>query len=177
MRVPGRAAQRDAPVGPRRRPSWSASFWSGNPPCLLSITLIDPSDRELLVALRTRGYRVAETSVARGGQRHVPGTKGPDVFLVDTRALSALPREICAALQPPVPGSRIVVLAKSLDPSAMLDAMRMGITEWLPEPVAPDDLDAAHPARDASRQLGTVARPLVRRASAARAAWVARRLR
>ncbi len=35
------------------------------------------------------------------------------------------------------PAAGFVVLAKSLDPTAMLEAMRLGITEWLPDPVRP----------------------------------------
>ena len=71
----------------------------------LSVTLIESSDRELLVALRTRGYRVDETSVAEVASIHPAGSKGPDAFLVDTRALRR------AAARPgraeaPVPGRR-----------------------------------------------------------------------
>jgi pilus assembly protein CpaE len=108
----------------------------------LSITLIDSSDRELLVALRTRGYRVHETSVAEVASVHPAGSKGPDLFLVDARAHGALPRDL-ASLKREFPAAGFVVMAKSLDPTAMLDAMRLGITEWLPEPVAAADLDAA----------------------------------
>ena len=108
----------------------------------LSITLIESSDRELLVALRTRGYRVYETSVAEVASVHPTGSKGPDLFLVDARAHGALPRDL-GSLKRQYPVAAFVVLAKSLDPTAMLDAMRLGITEWLPEPVAAAELDAA----------------------------------
>lgn len=108
----------------------------------LSITLIESSDRELLVALRTRGYRVAETSVAEVASVHPQGSKGPDAFIVDTRASGSLPRDL-AGLKRQFPAAGFIVLAKALDPTAMLEAMRLGITEWLPEPVAPGDLDAA----------------------------------
>jgi pilus assembly protein CpaE len=117
----------------------------------LSITLIESSDRELLVGLRTRGYRVAETSVAEVASVHPQGSKGPDAFLVDARSFDSLPRDL-AALKRQFPAAGFIVLAKSLDPSAMLEAMRLGITEWLPDPVAPADLDAA---------LQRVTRPVV----------------
>lgn len=108
----------------------------------LSITLIDSSDRELLLALRTRGYRVHETSAAEVGSVHPSGSKGPDAFLVDTRATGVLPREI-GGLKRQFPAAGFVVLAKALDPAVMLEAMRLGITEWLPEPVQAPELEAA----------------------------------
>ena len=37
----------------------------------------------------------------------------------------------------------MVVLASSLDPTGMLEAMRLGITEWMTEPVSASDLEAA----------------------------------
>ena len=51
---------------------------------------------------------------------------------------------------PSFPAAGFVVLAKTLEPQAMLDAMRLGITEWLPDPVKAADLDAALQRRDAS---------------------------
>ncbi len=108
----------------------------------LSITLIDSTDRDLLVALRTRGYRVAETSVAEVASVHPQGSRGPEAFLVDTRATGRLPRDL-AGLKRQFQASGFVVLAKSLDPTAMLEAMRLGITEWLPEPVDSTELEVA----------------------------------
>ena len=51
----------------------------------LSITLIDSADRDLLVALRSRGSRVHETSMSEVANIHPAGSKGPDAFIVDTR--------------------------------------------------------------------------------------------
>lgn len=73
---------------------------------------------------------------------HPAGLQGPDAFVVDIREAGVLPRDL-AALKRLFPGTGIVVLARSLDPTGMLEAMRQGITEWLAEPLAPADLDAA----------------------------------
>ncbi len=108
----------------------------------LSITLIDSSDRELQGALRGRGIRVHETSIAEVASIHPAGSKGPDAFIVDVRTLGSLPRDL-GALKRQFPGAGVVVLAKTLDPNGMLDAMRLGITEWLAEPIGATDLDAA----------------------------------
>jgi pilus assembly protein CpaE len=108
----------------------------------LSITLVDSADRDLLVALRTRGYRVNETSISEVGSIHPAGSKGPDAFIIDTRASDSLPRDV-STVKRQFPSAGFVVLAKTLDPRGMLEAMRLGITEWLPEPLAHGDLDAA----------------------------------
>ena len=128
-----------------------------------SITLLESSDRELLVALRTRGYRVQETSVAEVGAIHPLGSKGPDAFLVDTRVLGTLPREL-HSVKRQFPGAGFVVLARSLDPAAMLDAMRRdgeliavrdpGSQEWL---YPAWQFDGARP-RHAIPRIVTVAR-------------------
>lgn len=108
----------------------------------LSLTLLESTDRELHGALRSRGFRVHETSIAEVGSVHPSGSKGPDAFLVDVRALVALPRDL-GSLKRQFHNAGVVVLAKTLDPNGMLEAMRLGITEWLVEPISPADLDAA----------------------------------
>ena len=92
---------------------------------------------------------------------HPVGSQGPDAFLVDIRAAGALPRDL-PALRRQFPATGIVVVAATLDPGGMLDAMRLGITEWLPEPLAAADLDAAlqRVSRPSTTPAG--ARPIVR---------------
>lgn len=108
----------------------------------LSVTLLDSSDRDLFAALRDRGYRVSETGASEVASLHPPGSKGPDAFVVDTRGLTALPRDL-AALKRQFPSAGVVVLADTLDPNGMLEAMRLGITEWLPAPLDIADVDVA----------------------------------
>ncbi len=110
----------------------------------LSITLIESSDRELLLALRTSGYRVAETSVAEVASVHPAGLEGSG------RVPRRHPRARGAAARPgrpeaPVPWPPASSCSPSRStPTRMLEAMRLGITEWLPEPV-----DAGRPRRRA----------------------------
>lgn len=108
----------------------------------LSVTLLGSSSRELFNTLRERGYRVTEGSPADVASLHPAGSKGPDAFIVDTRTLNALPRDL-AGLKRQFPGVGIVVLAETLDPNGMLEAMRLGITEWLPAPVDMVEVDSA----------------------------------
>jgi pilus assembly protein CpaE len=108
----------------------------------LEITLLDSSDPELLAGLRGRGFRVHDTAIADVASLHVPGSQGPDAFVVDTRLDGTLPRDL-ATLKRQFPNAGMVVLAKSLDPAGMLEAMHLGITEWLPAPVVMADLEVA----------------------------------
>jgi len=108
----------------------------------LSLTLVDPSEPDLLADLRARGYRAQSVGGAEIASIHLTNAQGPDAFLIDTRGTGLLPREL-ATLRRQFPAAGIVVLARSLDPAGMLEAMRLGITEWLSEPIAAADLDAA----------------------------------
>jgi pilus assembly protein CpaE len=120
-----------------------------------TVTLLGSIERDLAAALRDRGFVVADSDISVAIASHVAATKGPDVFVVDIRSLDALPREL-VSLKRHFPQSGIVVLAKTLEPAAMLDAMRMGVSEWLPEPLVLDDLETA--IRRVTRpSVGTVA--------------------
>lgn len=120
-----------------------------------TVTLLGSIERDLVGALRDRGFVVADSEISVAIASHVAATKGPDVFVVDIRGLAGLPREL-GNLKRHFPQSGIVVLAKALEPAAMLDAMRLGVSEWLPEPLILDDLETAL-RRVARPAVGTVA--------------------
>lgn len=120
-----------------------------------TVTLLGSIERDLAAALRDRGFVVNDSDLSVMIASHVAATKGPDVFVVDIRAAQGLPREI-ASLKRHFPASGVVILAKALDPNAMLDAMRMGVSEWVSEPLVLDDLETAI-RRVARPMLGTVA--------------------
>jgi pilus assembly protein CpaE len=120
-----------------------------------TVTLLGSIERDLVGALRDRGFVVNDGDLGVIIASHVAGTRGPDVFVVDIRALPGLPREI-VSLKRHFPQSGVVILAKALDPNSMLDAMRMGVSEWVPEPLVLDDLEIAI-RRVARPLLGTVA--------------------
>ncbi len=119
------------------------------------VTLLGSTERDLAVTLRDRGFMVTENELTSSIASHVAGTKGPDAFVVDTRNYASLPREI-VGLRRHYPQSGLVILAKTLDPNAMLDAMRMGVSEWVAEPVSLDELETAI-RRVARPVVGTVA--------------------
>jgi pilus assembly protein CpaE len=65
-----------------------------------------------------------------------------DVFVVDARGRDHLPPYV-GPLTKEAPGSGFILLASTLDPALMLEAMRAGIRECLVEPLSQSDLDAA----------------------------------
>lgn len=107
-----------------------------------TVTLLGSIERDLITALRDRGLLVTDGDISLAITSHVAATRGPDVFVVDIRSLAGLPREL-VSLKRHYPQSGIVVLARALDPAAMLEGMRMGVSEWLPEPLVLDELEAA----------------------------------
>ncbi len=107
-----------------------------------SVTFLGASDRELVLALRDRGLLVTESAISDVSSIHPPGSKGPEAFIVDTRGLEALPHEL-AALKRQFTGAGFVVLADRLEPKSMLEAMRLGITEWMTSPLDIAEIDSA----------------------------------
>lgn len=108
----------------------------------LSVSLIASGDREIHAALRDRGFRLTEASVSEIGAVFPPGSKGPDIFVVDTRGPGATPRDL-ADIKRQFPAAGVIVLADRLDPNAMLEAMRLGITEWVASGADITEVDAA----------------------------------
>ena len=77
-----------------------------------------------------------------------------DVVVVDLRDRSGVPAGV-ALLKRQQPALGVVIVASSLDPVLMLEAMRAGVTEFVTEPVSANELGAAidrvlaqQPARD-----------------------------
>jgi pilus assembly protein CpaE len=108
----------------------------------IAVTLVGSEDRALLMGLRERGFRVAPVAAADLDTTHPPDSKGPDAFVFDTRALSRLPREVGQAKRH-FPGAGIVVVARALEPTEMLEAMRLGVSEWVAEPFNLEEVSAA----------------------------------
>ena len=123
----------------------------------ISVTVVGSDDRDLIMRLRECGFRA--TSVALGDLEtlHPLGSKGPDAFVFDARAVSRLPREIGQAKRQ-FPSTGVVIVARALEPTEMLEAMRMGVNEWVAEPLKIDELDAA-----INRVARAVAKPMMGR--------------
>lgn len=106
---------------------------------MLNVLLTGSRDQSLLTELRNR--QLHATPVDLADMEHV-ASKAPDAVVIDIRALPRLPREI-AALRRHFPHAGLVILARTIESADLLEAMRMGVNEWVSEPLVHDDLVAA----------------------------------
>ena len=123
----------------------------------ISVTVVGSDDRDLIMRLRERGFRATSAALGDLETLHPLGSKGPDAFVFDARAVSRLPREIGQAKRQ-FPSTGVVIVARALEPTEMLEAMRMGVNEWVAEPLEIDELDAA-----INRVARAVAKPMMGR--------------
>ena len=87
--------------------------------------------------MRTRNLSLEELAALAN-----PSARQPDAVVVDLRGGRPLPASV-AALRKSHPATGVLIVASSLDPAVMLEAMRAGVTECVPEPLAAADLEAA----------------------------------
>ena len=109
---------------------------------MFTVSLLCSRDETLMAALRARQMRVASVDLERLSTAHPPGSKGPSAFVVDIRDLRRLPKEI-AQVRRQFPASGLVIVAHTIDAADLLEAMRMGVNEWVAEPLNLDELVAA----------------------------------
>ena len=99
------------------------------------------SDERLFEVLRTTGLkasRIDATELAAYARLE----EAPQVVLIDMRGRDQLPAGVAAFCRQH-PGSGAVLVVSSLDPRIMLEAMRAGVNECVPEPLTPKALDEA----------------------------------
>jgi pilus assembly protein CpaE len=99
------------------------------------------NDPHLEEALRSAGLKAGRVSldILSGATRE---GSAPAALVVDIRSERQLPAGL-ASFRKQNTGTGIVLVASSLDPHMMLEAMRAGVTECLQEPVTPQALDQA----------------------------------
>lgn len=104
-----------------------------------NVVLTGSRDPLVLAELRQRDMQT--TAVELAELAHVAG-RGPDTVIIDIRDLPGLPREV-QAIRRQFPEAGLVILARTMNSTALLEAMRMGVNEWVAEPLVTDDLVAA----------------------------------
>src|SRR5262245_16275226 len=103
-------------------------------PFIPEVLIVDPLNRELEVLLSTSGIHASRASAAALSGLAQPTAVCPEVVLVDTRATRAIPASM-AAVKRQHPAIGFIVVASESDPALLLEAMRAGATEFLPEPI------------------------------------------
>jgi pilus assembly protein CpaE len=107
------------------------------------IALIGATDRRLEELLHAAGMQVASASEAALHGLAAPSARQPDALLLDLRGPSATIPQTVATLRRQHPHTGVVVIARTLDPALLVDAMRAGVNEVVAEPFGQQDLENA----------------------------------
>ncbi len=107
-----------------------------------SITVVESTDKQLAAMARAAGLTVSGTVTADDLASIERQSRIPDLLLIDVRGQAGLPIAL-APLKRRLPALGVVIVATALDPALMLEAMRAGVSELVPEPFTQHDLRAA----------------------------------
>lgn len=105
------------------------------------VAIFSSADRELSQAVSALGARVLSMPIAELATFSAGG-RPLDLAIVDVRDTHQLPDDVTTFKRRHV-GTSVVLVATSLEPALILDAMRAGITECLTEPITTGHLEAA----------------------------------
>lgn len=105
----------------------------------IRVSLVAAVDRQPEELLRAAGLDVSSASASDLATLAAPHTKQPDVVLLDLRSHTALPPAV-AAIRRQHPSTGMVLVADTLDPALLLEAMRAGVNEVVTEPLTTANL-------------------------------------
>lgn len=117
--------------------------------------VIGTRDEALEKMLLSSGLAVSFVSPASFGTLLAPSWHAAELVVVDLRAIPVLPSAL-AQLRRQHPRVAVLIVASTLDPKLMLDAMRAGVTEWAAEPLSQSDIEAAVSRLLAGRQARVI---------------------
>ena len=106
------------------------------------VTIIGNGEERLLELLRSVSPQVSILPALDHLLTGQSSVKYPDLLVLDTRDQPGIPAAL-AVLRRAHPHVGVIVVAPTLDPAMMLDAMRAGVSEFLTEPLNPEDLRQA----------------------------------
>jgi pilus assembly protein CpaE len=108
----------------------------------MNVTLAGAVNRQLEELLHVGGCRTTSCSLDALSALAAQSALAFEVVVVDLRERSSVPQSV-ALLKRHHPLVGVVIVASSLDPALMLEAMRAGVTEFVTEPVTQSELKAA----------------------------------
>lgn len=114
----------------------------------IAILTTDPRLDDMLRSSGLKSSRIEAAELAA----YARAAEAPQVVVVDVRGRDQLPAGL-AAFRRQHPGAGMVLVVSTLDPRLMLEGMRAGVNECIPEPVAAKTLE------DAVRRVLTNAPP------------------
>lgn len=106
------------------------------------VTVVGARGREVEALLTAAGIRVTSLPATDLAALSQPMTRAPQVVLVDLRGQTALPAAV-GVMRRHHPDTSVVLIVQALEPALMLEAMRAGVTEVVPEPLTQPALEAA----------------------------------
>jgi pilus assembly protein CpaE len=108
----------------------------------VGVAIIESGERVLALLARGAGLNATTHDFETGLMTIERSGNLPDVLVVDLRKQDSFPSDL-AAFKRRHARTGIVLVVATLDPRLMLDAMRAGVTEVLPEPLTAADLRSA----------------------------------
>jgi pilus assembly protein CpaE len=106
------------------------------------VTVAGARDRDIEGYLSSAGIRVTSVALSDLSALAHPSARPQPVLMVDLRDSTSLPPAV-GALRRTHPATAIVLLVSALEPTLMLESMRAGVTEIVPEPLTWVALEAA----------------------------------
>jgi pilus assembly protein CpaE len=107
------------------------------------IALVGATDRRVEELLHAAGMQVVSISDAALHTLAAPSARQPDALLLDLRGASPMIPSAVAMLRRQHPTTGVVIIAGSLDPALLVEAMRAGVNEVVAEPFGQQDLENA----------------------------------
>jgi pilus assembly protein CpaE len=108
----------------------------------MNVYLVGAVNRQLEEMLHASGARTTPCALDALATLAAQTSLTADVVVLDLRGRSAVPASV-AVLKGQHPLVGVVIVASSLDPALMLEAMRSGVTEFVTDPVTQNELAAA----------------------------------
>lgn len=99
------------------------------------------SDSRLDETLRSAGFKTTRVDKENLGTTGASGAS-PAALVVDVRKQTQLPAGL-PAFRKQYPHAGVILVASTLDPQLMLEAMRAGVNECVQEPLTPEAIDQA----------------------------------
>jgi pilus assembly protein CpaE len=106
------------------------------------VVVIGAKDRELERLLSTLDLRASMLPVAELATLAHAAARQPDVLIVDVRGGQGLPSTV-ATLKRQHPTTPVLLVASSLEPAVVLEAMRAGVNECVAEPLQAAEIETA----------------------------------
>jgi pilus assembly protein CpaE len=105
----------------------------------VQVIVVGSADNKIASLLKQPGRTVLSLDEPAAAQRK---PASGDVFVIDARTLEHLPPFV-ASMTREAPGCGFILVCSTLAPTLMLEGMRAGIRECVPDPIDPVELEAA----------------------------------